>query len=251
MDVLDYGSSFVIYTGAVDGVEINTCRTQILSRCVVSDDRTGESGDFFLGKECIGEAVYDDSHVAHLPAFEVSVIFSEGSNALIKKYADHKDDLSQVGDVAVRRRSHDGRYAYWTDLRFHLKKAEARPLESRDEIIEATLDLQPMTGRTTLRSDDGAWNAVVEYPIMYMNVHPPIDGIQVDAGPVLLPDPGSKAKELVSRLDYAYVMYNQLDRAEFALRKPTPVGEEGRAETLHYSEIVKYEATNELFSLGR
>ena len=246
MDVLDYRSSFVINTSAVDGVETNTCRTQILARCVVSNEETGEAGDFFLGKECIGEAMYKDSHVAQIPTSEVSIVFSDGTSALNKKFADHSDDLSQVGDATVKRRGYDGSYAYWTDLSFRLTKTDARRLESRAEIIEATLDCQPMTGRTTLRSEDAAWNAVVEYPIMYMNVHPPAEGIQVDAGPVLLPDFASDAEELVSRLDYAYVMYNQLDRAEFALRRPTRVGE---AETLHYSEIVQVEATNELFSL--
>ena len=166
-----------------------------------------------------------------------------------KKYADYSNDISQVGDVTVRRRGHDGRYAYWTDLSFHLKKANAKLLETHKDIIQATLAMEPMTGRTSLRCADGSWEAMMEYPIMYMNVHPPINGIQVDAGPMLVPDYASKAKDLVSKLDYAYIMYNQLDKAEFALRRPTQLAEGEKAMTSHYSEILQLEATNELFSL--
>ena len=246
MDVLDYRSSFVINTSAIDGTDINTCRTQILARCVVSNESTGEAGDFFLGKECISEAMYKDTHVAHTPTSEASIIFSDVTNALNKKFADHSNDISQVGGCKTRRLLHDGRYAYWPDVNFHLSKVAKYPFKSRKEIIKATLGCKPMTGRTTIVSENGVWTAIVEYPIMYMNVHPPDHGFQVDAGPVLVPDFFSNKTELVSRLDYAYVMYNQMDNAEFAIRKPTQVG---GSETMHYSEVLRVKATNELYSL--
>lgn len=250
MDVLDYRSSFVINTSAVDGVDRNTCRTQIMARCVVDNRATGESGDFFLGKECIGETMYSDTGVAQVPTSEVSIVFSQGKSALNKKFADHRYDLSQVGGATVNRVGHNGESAYWTNLSFHLKNSQAYRLECRDDIVKATLDCKPMTGRTTLRDDDGQWHATIEYPIMYMNVHPPTGVFQVDAGPLLVPDFNSTSIELVERLEYAYVMYNQLEKAEFALRKPTGVGKKMKDQTLHYSEIVCYTAINELFLLG-
>ena len=152
MDVLDYRSSFVINTSAVNDVEVNTCRTQILARCVVDNEVTGESGDFFLGKECIGEMMYSGANIAQIPTSEVSIVFSEGASALNKKFADHRADLSQVGDVTVKRVGHNGESAYWTDLSFHLTNSQAHRLESRTEIVKATLDCKPMTGRTTLCS---------------------------------------------------------------------------------------------------
>jgi len=84
MDVLDYRSSFVINTSAVDGVDQNTCRTQIMARCVVDNRATGECGDFFLGKECIGETMYSDAGIAQVPTSEVSIVFSQGKSALNK-----------------------------------------------------------------------------------------------------------------------------------------------------------------------
>jgi len=246
VDVLDYRSSFVINTSAIDGTEVNTCRTQILARCVVRNESTGEVGDFFLGKECISEAMYKDTHVAHIPTSEASIIFSDVTSALNKKFADHSNDISQVGSGKTRRLLHDGRYAYWSDVKFHLSKVTKCPLKSRKEIIKATLSCKPMTGRTTIVSGNGVWRAVVEYPIMYMNVHPPDHGFQVDAGPVLVPNFFSNNTELVSRLDYAYVMYNQMGKAEFVIRKPTRVD---GSETMHYSEVLQMKATNQLYML--
>ena len=54
----------------------------------------------------------------------------------------------------------------------------------------------------------------------------------------------------IYRLDLAYVMYNELDSAEFAVRTPTRVSESSEAETLHYSKVFRMGATNELFSLA-
>ena len=250
MQVLDYRNSFVLNTAAVDGEELNTCRTQILARCTVRNESTKQAGDFFLGKECIGEAMYRDGGIAQLPTSEVCIVFSEGISALHKKFADHGNDVVQVGDATAKRRGHDGRLAYWTDLSFKLNAVESRRLKTSPEIIRATLDAEPMVGRTTVQTDGSGWKAVLEYPIAYMNVHPPADRFQVDVGPVLLPDFDRDADSVVSRLDFAYVMYNELDRAEFAVRTPTDVGENAAATTLHYSKVTQVEAKNEVFSLA-
>ena len=250
MQIPDYRNSFVFTTAAVDGEEINTCRTQMLAKCTLTNKTTNENDEFFLGKECIGEAVYKDGRIAHLPTSEVAIIFSDGMSALHKKFADHEDDIVQVGDTGAKRRGHEGSYAYWTDLTFDVRMARCRRLGSREEIIAATLESEPMIGRTTLDGEDNTWRAVLEYPIVYMNVHPPTSGFQVDVGPVLLPDFGSQEEAPVSRRDLAYVMYNELDSAEFAVRTPTRVSESSEAETLHYSKVFRMGATNELFSLA-
>ena len=104
-------------------------------------------------------------------------------------------------------------------------------------------------GRTTLDDAEGGWQAVLEYPIPYMNVHPPEARFQVDVGPILYPDFAATAPSLVERLQLAYVMYNQLDVAEFALRVPTQVAEGQSTTTLHYAEVVKTAAPSILYSL--
>ena len=249
MEILDYRSSFAINSSARNGEEKNTCRTQLLARCVLSGKDSGQTEQFFLGKECIGEHMYQERGIAQVPTSEVCIIFSAGDSSLLKKFANHDNDVVQPGAMTVPRKGFDGSYANWTSLRFILQEAAARPLRNADEIIRATLEGAPLVGRTTLDDAEGNWRAVLEYPIPYMNVHPPENRFQVDVGPILYPDFSSAAPSLVQRLQLAYVMYNRLDGVEFALRVPTQVTEGQSANTLHYSEVVKTGAPSALYSL--
>ena len=116
MEVLDYHRSFTLYTSAVDGVEKNTCRTQILARCGLDDEESGASGSFYLGKACIGEHMYMEGGIAQEPTSEVCVVFAEGQTMLVKKFADHASDVVQISRLGEKTRLFDGRYAYGTDL---------------------------------------------------------------------------------------------------------------------------------------
>ena len=78
MEVLDYRTCFVFSTSAIEGVEQNTCRTQILAQCDLGNDETGVSATFYLGKTCIGEHMYMEGGIAQIPTSEVCVVFSEG-----------------------------------------------------------------------------------------------------------------------------------------------------------------------------
>lgn len=247
VSILDYCRSFAINTSAKNGEENNTCRTQLLSRCSLPDD-TGRQRDYFLGKECIGEYMYQDGGIAQVPTAEVCVIFNVDESSLLKKFANHQYDVIQAGELTVARKGFDGSYANWTALRFIHRRSPAHLLKSVDAIIEATLAGKPLIGRTTLATGAGT-KAVLEYPISYMNVHPPEGRFQVDVGPILYPDGSSTAELMVQRFHLAYVMYNELDEAEFALRLPTRVSESVQGETLHYSKIITTPVRHELFSL--
>ena len=249
MRIHDYRNCFAINTSAIDGVETNTCRTQLLARCSLEYEGLGKTEEFYLGKECIGEYTYEDTGIAQVPTSEVCIIFSEGDSSLLKRFVNHADDVIQAGEMSVPRKTFAGSYAYWTDLYLVLRKADAHPLNKVDEIIESTLKGEPMVGRTELNDRKLGQRAVLEYPIVYMNVHPPKSRFQVDVGPILFPDFESKKERSVERLQLAYVMYNRLDRAEFALRVPTHVKEGQSAATLHYSKVVKVAAKSALYSL--
>ena len=244
---LDFTRSFAINTAASDGVERNTCRTQLLARCALPDGDGGER-EYFLGKECIGEYMYQERGIAQEPTAEVCIIFSADDSSLLKKFANHERDVVQAGEMTVARKSFDGSDANWTALSFALRRVGVRPLRTVDDIIEATLGGEPMVGRTTIASEDGA--VVLDYPISYVNIHPPDQRFQVDVGPILYPDGASDGAFAVERLQLAYVMYNELDRAEFAIRRPTQVAPASPAETLHYSEVIRRLVRSELFSLG-
>ena len=251
MEVLDYHRCFTLHTSAIDGEEINTCRTQILARCDLVNEETGEAGEFFLGKACIGEHMYMEGGITQVPTSEVCVVFSEDRTMLLKRFADHGNDVIQIGRLGEKKRLFDGRYAYGTDLRLDLQWAPARRLENPDEIIQAVLSSEIMVGRTILQDEESHWRTLIEFPVVYMNVHPPARRFQVDVGPVLFPDFRKPAESLIARLELAYVLFNEFDRVELAVRVPTRISEDQEAETLHYSRVVYLSARNELFSLSR
>ena len=160
-------------------------------------------------------------------------------------------DVVQIADMGQKRKGFDGRRSHWIDLRYVLPEGEATALASAEEVIAATLEGALMVGRTTLADIASGRSAVMEYPIPYINVHPPIKRFQVDVGPILFADLASDEEPLVARLNLAYVMFNEFDKAEFALRVATPIGEDETTVALHYSKVVRMEGKNELFRLDR
>ena len=245
--VRDYSRSFAVNTSARNGKELNTCRTQLLASCALLDE-ADNSREFFLGKECIGEYMYQESGIAQVPTSEVCTIFSSQDSSLLKKFANHAYDIVQAGEMTVARQGFDGSYANWTSLRFIQKWRTARLLSSIDAIIDATLAGETMVGRTIITTQNGR-EAVLAYPIPYMNV-PPLDRrFQADVGPILFPQTHFTTTWMVERMQLAYVMFNELNSAEFALRVPTRVVANKPEETLHYSHIIKMEATHQLFGL--
>ena len=82
-------------------------------------------------------------------------------------------------------------------------------------------------GRTTIWDEDRQWRAVIEFPIGYMNIHPPAGRFQVGRGGRSCSQTSmATTLPLISRMELAYVMFHDWERAEFAVRIPTPVGPE-------------------------
>jgi hypothetical protein len=165
MNVLDYRNSHVITVAAKDGVEMNTCRTQVLASCALTDINDDQTYEFYLGKECIGEYMYREIGIPQVPTSEVGIIFSKGDSSLWKKFANHDHDVTQSGPWDVRRKGFAGGYAYWTDLQFILKSAEARPLSTSEEITASTMSGEAMVGRTEFSDPERGWKAMLEYPV--------------------------------------------------------------------------------------
>ena len=250
MRALDFYRCFCLETAAVGGVECNTCRSHLRASCELADTETGEADTFYLCQGCIGEDMYKLGGIAQMPTYEVFSIASETVVKQSKVHANHADDIVQVVSVGSRIETRDGRGATWTAFRLQLNHVEARPLQTAEEIHEATVNGEHLLGRTTLHTGEPRCQAVLEYPIRYMNVHPTRTQFQVDVGPVLLPDLARDAASLMHRLDTAYIMYSTFDRAEFAIRRPTPVAGNASPETMHYSEVIHADVMNELYSLG-
>jgi hypothetical protein len=113
-------------------------------------------------------------------------------------------------------------------------------MTTHKEIVKATAENIQMVGRTEFHDPGTKQQYVLEYPIKTMNFQPKDDSFQVDTGSLLVPDFQSKSSRTIERLEMAHIAYNRLDRAEFILRRPTPVTDKEGTElckVLHYSEI--------------
>jgi hypothetical protein len=84
-----------------------------------------------------------------------------------------------------------------------------------------------------------------------MNIHPPIKGFQVDVGPILFPDFAAAQDPTVSMFELAYILYNRLDKAEFAVREPTYPAAVNGVQVMHYAKVQYVNVRNELFSLDK
>ena len=93
---------------------------------------------------------------------------------------------------------------------------------------------------------------MLQYPIKTMNFQPKTNSFQVDTGPLLAPDFKAEANHTIDRLEMAHLAYNRLDLAEFILRRPTPIEDDGGRElcqVLHYSEV-REQPANHLILAG-
>jgi hypothetical protein len=69
---------------------------------------------------------------------------------------------------------------------------------------------------------------------------------------VLLPDFSLETEHWIDRFSLAHVAYNTFDRAEFIIRRPTPIFRESQkvATVLHYSEKRAHEARHRILCAG-
>ncbi len=248
-EVVDFQNSYIINSSAIGGQACNTCRTQALAACTLIDQASGQEQAYYLGKACIGEHMYLDGGISQVPTSEVCITFGANHYKLQKKFADHRDDVIHIACPDDEVQLFDGRTAVWTDLHFAISKQKATELRTTEAMIQATEQLRPLVARTRVQGAKGDHDAILEYPIPYMNFKPDRTAVQIDVGPVLFAGTAGKVASCVEGIHLSYIMYTEFDRAEFTVRAATAIGEAGNAETLHYSQIVHTEAKTTLYSL--
>jgi len=206
------------------------------------DRKTGVSERFVLIAPCRTEWVYAEDRLFQIPSAEFRNIYSA---------TEHRPMTQRLTADAkpARGRTTTTRYHFLTfDVNPH---GQTRMLTTAKEIVEASGTKVPLVGRTQIDDPNGQVSWIMEYPIKTMNFMPKTNSFQVDTGPILVPDYESEANEPINRLEMAHVAYNRLDRAEFILRRPTPINnEEGKplCEVLHYSKVREEKARNVLLA---
>ena len=240
---IDFSRSFMTWTPqAAAG---NIARIQLDAACTLTDPATGSAETFYLIAPCRSERMYDDGPLFRLPNYEYGGIWSERALLILRTHSPSERDHREYGEFGAPPARYHG-----VRLDVH-PFPEAATLTDPAAVVAATLDNRPLIGRTELFDEATGVRAVLDYPVKTMNVARHPDRWQVDTGPLLVPDFASSAARPIERLEVAHVVYNRLDRAEFILRRPTPVGADGGPpSTTDYSEIRVASVQNALACAG-
>ena len=140
-------------------------------------------------------------------------------------------------------RSYESRYR---SASLRLKRLpNTRVLSGAKEIIQAVEEKRVLVGRTELRDDARRQRYVVEYPVRVVDYWAGDGSYQVNAGPLILPDPERGDDNVMDRLELAFIVYNHrtTDSAEFIYRRYIPVNDEsGRTVSwvLNYADVRNY-----------
>ncbi len=220
----------------------NKARIQLEALIDVIDETSGESERFVLIAPCRTEWVYAEDRLFQIPSEEYRVIYSLKEHRGMGRKITYEGPPSKGGSHAENFRSVE------IDVQTF---AGTRHLKTPTEINWATETNIPLVARTEIRDSQRGQRYVMEYPIRTMNFRPEAGSFQVDTGPLLVPDLNSEEERPIDRLQMAHVVYNRLDKAEFILRRPTPIKDESGTEVtkvLHYSEVVEHPAQTVLLA---
>jgi hypothetical protein len=220
----------------------NKARIQLDALIDVIDETTGKAERFVLIAPCRSEWVYAKRNLFQTPGGEYRCIFSLAEERSLGR------GLTADGEPA---RGHPVKDVF-RSLTIQVRTfPRSRELRTPAEINAATESGLQLVGRTEVRDPKRKERYLLEYPIKTMNFRPESASFQVDTGPLLVPDLGSSAAPVIDRLELAHVAYNRLDRAEFILRRPTPVMDKSGRELFrvpHYSEVKEYRVRTQVLT---
>ena len=237
MEVIDFQRSFVTFFGHDDG---NIARILLDAACTMTDERSGESGTYYLIAPCRSERMYrDDVRLFQLPNYEFCGIFAADDCLLVRTHQRSERDNREYGRNTER----------FAGVKLDVRRLIARELADAAQILDATLGNLPLVARTALRDEATGRAAVLEYPIKTMNVLREGPRFQVDTGPLLVPDFASSSPRAIERFDLAHVVYHRHDTAEFILRRPQVVGGAGGVPVTDYSAILTFPARNTILGI--
>jgi len=225
MSVCDFGRSFATFTTAR---RANNARIQVEAICDLGDTR------YVLVASCKSEATYADDDLFTQPNYDFCAIYSDTEYQIVRVGLPLADEWREAGLIADR----------FEAVSIDLADTPARECADPREIVEATLEGDPLVGVTELLDETGATYARLEYPVKTMNVNDQRLSYQVDTGPIVAPDMTGIAALEVQRLKLAFVVWNRPDRAELIAQQPTPIGNQSAG---HYSGIRKCAAHNSMW----
>jgi len=231
MDVLDYGRSFVTFTTPGRG---NNARLQIESITSIADARTGETQDYFFYASCKSEDTFAKKDLFYADNYDFCGIFSTEEYAIFRTQATHHAAFREEGLWRDR----------FEDVSWHLRYAQARALETSEQIVRASLAGDLLIGRVEWK--EGPLSIRLEFPIKTMNANDEHMLWQVDTGPLAFPVGAGDWGLFVESLSPAYVAYNAAHFADFVVQAPVEVG---GTELTHYGKRISRDSKTHVLTL--
>jgi hypothetical protein len=240
LNIIDFPNSYMTFFTKPHQGE-NIARIQIDAAATITDEQTGEETTFYLIAPCRSEYMYQPDRLFQVPNYEFCGVFTHDQIMIVRTHWTSDRDNREVAPATDR----------FAKIDLAIKHLPDATLLSDDKTaVEATLANRPLVARTELRDETSGRRALLEYPIKTMNVviNPP--KMQVDTGPILVPDFTSTAPHPIERLDIAHIVYHLYDRAEFVLRRPHQVGDQNGnpVHVTDYTEILVLPAKHELYA---
>jgi len=238
----DYSRSFVQWWN--DRIN-HSPRCAIHASCRLTRAGVSER-EFFLTHPCVGENMYADKNLIHVPVADFHGVFDPREEfMLVKVFADKPTESRMVHRVNETIPTFDGKGIKIIRIEIAMRRfPSVRPLRTDHEVYAAMVANLPILARTTYR--DGRTKVICEYPVTVMNASHDDRRWQVDTGPILLPDFSIRSELEVGRFRQAFIVFNRWDWAEIAIRRPTKSSR--NAVVMHPSSPRKLKAKNELFA---
>jgi hypothetical protein len=211
--------------------------------------------EFFLTCPCIGERMYVESGLIHEPPFEFLMIAEhQAEYAIVRRHFDAPEAPYECHRFGEAMSTQSGVPARVTALDVFPAPLEgARRVATYDDFRDALLGNRPLVGTTRYVADDGETKITLRYPAKTVNVAHGQEAWQVDAGPLLMPDPRASLGAgglLCGAFHIAYLVFNRLDRAETVVRTAPPMGSapDGAFCTVHPGDARAFAAHTELYA---
>ena len=233
MKPLDYGCSYVCFTGPANAVRFwIESRTRII-------DRRGRTEDYYQCGACKSEHTWttenpgrflfsDDNH-------DFTAVFGPEYSVIFRRKAYLSDQYRRVV-LSSTEFAAFGRPIYRTQ-----EALRSRVLASNTAIREAAHAGLPLLSRTELANQESGLRAIVECPVKTLNINDQRDLYQVDTEPVAWPDLALGSARLADTIALAFVAFNCPTSADFIVESPTTIVEGGRetGKVHHYSRMLR------------
>ena len=198
-------------------------RWSLEARATASSDRS----EFLLASRVAACDVYSNGPLIHDPPYFYQIVFSGDRYWIQRTYA--KDNTASDSDGPLTE--------LFRTVQVQQREAEARPLHGIADVIEAG-----RAGRTLNAVVDLQWGGArfkLEFPVKHMNMQTNRSLMQVETGPVIVPERNGPITGFVAFRDFAEL--------EIIVSRPhqDPAGRNERSR----NEIIRTPAEIQIFAL--